>query len=288
VRERSAEPVLVDAATLESTPYSLSDGVLTLHDRTGDVQVMLGRPTRGWIRRLAPPLWRADITFGTEDAAIRGAWSALIAAIAGSAGVAWLTPLERMFLRESKLLQVETARQLDIPTPATAVCSGRDLLPASLGEDLVVKPLGRGHYTNAAGVEQVVWTHDLGRDSPVLDFLAGAPFIVQTRLHAQRHLRAVTVRDQCWVCELAAGNLPVDWRRDETAHESFAVASQPDVERDAVRITDALGLGYSSQDWIVTDGVAHLVDVNPAGQWLFLPDETASAITTAIASWLLR
>jgi hypothetical protein len=271
---------------LESTPYSLTDGVLTLHQPDGDVRVTLAPPTRGWIRRLAPPLWRPGATLGSESAAIRGAWSTLIASIAGSVGVAWLTPLERLFLRENKVLQVETAQRLAIPTPATAVCSHRDLLPASLGDDLVVKPLGRGHYTDTAGTEQVVWTTEIARDSPILDRLAGAPFIVQTRLNAERHLRAVTVRDRCWVCELAAGDLPVDWRSDASAHDSFVATSEPVVERDAIRIAEALGAGYSSQDWIVTNAVPHLIDLNPAGQWLFLPEETASAITRAIAAWL--
>jgi glutathione synthase/RimK-type ligase-like ATP-grasp enzyme len=286
MRNQGVQPVLVDVVTLETTPYVLCDGILTLHSPNGDVRVPLRSPTRGWIRRLAPPMWRAGVTLGTEDAAIRGAWSALITAVAGSADVAWLTPLERLFLRENKLLQVATARRLGIPTPPTAVCSRRDLLPTALGDELVVKPLGRGHYTDAAGTERVVWTTELDRSSELLDRLAGAPFIVQKRLHAERHLRAVTVTDRCWVCELSAGALAVDWRREEAAHHAFVLASNPEVERDAVRMAEAVGVGYSSQDWIVSDGVPHLIDLNPAGQWLFLPEDAASAVTAGIAAWL--
>ncbi len=287
LRARSVEPLLIDVGTLETTPYSLCDGALTLHAPDGDVRVTLGPPTRGWIRRLAPPLWRPGVTLGSADSAIRGAWSSLIAAVAGAPGVTWLTPLERLLLRENKLLQADTARRLGIPTPVTAVSSRRDLLPASLGDQLVVKPLGRSHYTDEAGAEQVVWTRDVSRDSPILDWLPGAPFIAQTRLYAERHLRAVTVEHKSWICELCADGLPVDWRREQAAHESFLVTSEPSVGRDAVRIADALGIGYSSQDWIVSDGIPHLIDLNPAGQWLFLPDEVASAITSAIASWLI-
>jgi hypothetical protein len=109
---------------------------------------------------------------------------------------------------------------------------------------------------------------------------------VQSRLTAERHLRAVTVKDQCWVCELAAGDLPVDWRRDEAAHDAFVAADERGVERDALRLAGAFGVGYSSQDWIVSDGVAHFIDLNPAGQWLFLPEPVASGTTSAIAQWL--
>jgi hypothetical protein len=46
-------------------------------------------------------------------------------------------------------------------------------------------------------------------------------------------------------------------------------------------------VGYSSQDWIVTaTGVSHFIDLNPAGQWLFLPNPGAREITDAIAEWL--
>lgn len=275
----------MDVTTFETNPYVLSHGGLHAGDH---IHLSLRPPMRGWIRRLAPPLWRPGVTLGGEGAAIRGAWTALIAAIASSTNITWLTPLERLFLRENKLLQAEVARRLQIAIPPTAVCSHRDLIPEALGDELIVKPLGRSQYTDAAGTEQVIWTSDVRRDSPVLDALAGAPFIVQKRLRSERHLRAVTVQDHCWVCELAAAELPVDWRREETSHHSFVIASEPGVEREALSMADALGVGYSSQDWIVSDEVPYFIDLNPAGQWLFLPEPAGSAITSAIARWLTQ
>jgi hypothetical protein len=271
---------------LEATAYSLSQGVLTLHRPTGDVRMTLSSSTRGWIRRLAPPHWRRSVTLGSKQAAIRGAWTTLVAAVAGAIEVVWLTPLERLFLRENKVLQACAADRLGIPTPALAVVSNRALIPSELGDRLVVKPLGSATYTDPDGTEQVVWTQEVSRDSLVLDKLAGAPFVIQARLEAERHLRVVTVDRQSWVCELTADDLPVDWRREERAHESFVATSEPAVGHDAVRLAMALGIGYSSQDWIVANGVAYFVDLNPAGQWLFLPNDVASAITRAIASWL--
>jgi hypothetical protein len=47
-------------------------------------------------------------------------------------------------------------------------------------------------------------------------------------------------------------------------------------------------LGYSSQDWVIAPtGAALFLDLNPAGQWLFLPADVAEAATTAIARWLI-
>jgi glutathione synthase/RimK-type ligase-like ATP-grasp enzyme len=286
LHERSVEPVLVDAAKLESVPYTLFRGVLTLYEDDHEVRVQLRHPTRGWIRRLAPPDWRRSVQLGSEEAAVRGAWASLVTAIAGSADVTWLTPLDRLFLRENKLLQEDIARRKGIPTPATTVVSSPDMIHADLGDTLAVKPLGAANYLDRAGTAKVVWAQTIDRGSSLLDRLGAAPFLLQARLEAERHLRAVTVGRQSWVCELAATDTALDWRQDDAAHDSFVVAVDPTVERDALRISEAFGVGYSSQDWVVTREGTYFLDLNPAGQWLFLPTDVASAVTAAIATWL--
>ena len=282
---KSVEPVLIDAARLEATPYSLRDNRLEIWREGGVDRVTLAAPTRGWIRRLAPPHWRRGAAQGSEEAAVRGAWTSLLTAIAGASDVAWLTPLERLVLRENKLLQQMIAKRLGIEVPATVLASDPARIPTEWGQRIVVKPLGAANYTDETGAERIVWTQELDRDSPLLDRLAGAPFILQRRLDAERHLRVVTVREQSWSCELT-GDHPLDWRRDDAAHHSFTAAAEPTVQAKAVELASELGIGYSSQDWIVADATPYFVDLNPAGQWLFLPDDVGAAVTGAIAAWL--
>lgn len=203
MRASGIEPFIVDVSTLEATPYSLSDRVLCLETGGGPKEVTLEARTRGWIRRLAPPHWRRGTRLGSEASAIRASWMALLASIAGDPEVTWLTPLDRLFLRENKLLQARVANRLGVPTPSTVVVSHREAIPSELGDRLIVKPLGPASFTASDGAEQVVWTHEITRESPVLDRLAGAPFIVQRYLQAERHLRVVTVQDAAWTCELA-------------------------------------------------------------------------------------
>src|SRR5579864_2746480 len=188
LRLRSVDPFFVDCAVLESMDFSLSDEVLTLHAAGSQRQIRLSTATRGWIRRLAPPAWRRSVMSGSREAAIRGAWTSLVAAVAGAREVTWLTPLERLFLRENKLLQARAAKALGIAAPQTAVVSQRALIPAELGNSLVVKPLGTATFTDSEGTERVVWARELGRDSPALDSMDGAPFLVQRLLKADRHL----------------------------------------------------------------------------------------------------
>lgn len=249
-------------------------------------RVRLDGSLRGWIRRLAPPLWRTPVTSGSEAWAVRSAWTSLLIAIASDPSVLWLTSLNRLFFAENKLLQVRAARQLGIAAPATAVVASASDIPDALGSPLVVKPLGPSHFTDDERGEQVLWSQPIERSAPQLAHLGGAPFILQQHLRADRHLRVVTVRERVWVCALDATGLPLDWRRNEEAHRAFEVSDDPDVAEAAKRIAEALGVGYSSQDWILSDGRPHFIELNPAGQWLFLPEPAASGVTAEIAAWL--
>jgi hypothetical protein len=99
----------------------------------------------------------------------------------------------------------------------------------------------------------------------------------------------VTVADRAWVATLDADGLPLDWRFHDPAHEAFVADRRQflAVLRQALAITQALNLGYSSQDWIETnEGELVFLDLNPAGQWLFLPDEIAGEVTVQIAEFL--
>lgn len=249
-------------------------------------RVRLDGRLRGWIRRLAPPRWRTPVTSGSEAWAIRSAWTSLLIAIASDPSVSWLTPLDRLFFAENKLLQARAADRLGIPVPATAVAATATDIPEQLGSPLVVKPLGPSHFTDDGGGEQVLWSHPLDRSAPELAHLKGAPFILQQHLDADRHLRVVTVRNRVWVCALDAAGLPLDWRRNEEAHGAFEPIEDADVADAARRIAGALGVGYSSQDWIASGKDRYFIELNPAGQWLFLPEPVASEVTGEIAVWL--
>lgn len=136
------------------------------------------------------------------------------------------------------------------------------------------------------GEAQVLWAQTLERNDERLVALAGAPFLVQEQIPAQRHLRVVTLQERAWCCALQADRLPVDWRRDDAAHHSFELSSDGEVEQAALRLAHDMGLGYSSQDWIDTGNGAVFIDLNPAGQWLFLPEPVSGAVARAIAEHL--
>jgi glutathione synthase/RimK-type ligase-like ATP-grasp enzyme len=249
--------------------------------------VPAGGEVRGWLRRLAPPQWRRDVAPSSHEGAVRAAWVALLIGIARSCAISWLSDIGCLFLAENKVVQQAAAAALGISTPASAVVSESEQIPAALGERFVAKPLGPGQFDDTEGRAQVVFAKELTRGAPELGALGGAPFLLQELLEAERHLRVVTVADRFWVCALEAHDLPLDWRREDRAHDAFEpTEGYPEVGACALELARKLGVGYSSQDWIVARGGRYFLDLNPGGQWLFLPEPVSSEVTAAIATWL--
>lgn len=78
----------------------------------------------------------------------------------------------------------------------------------------------------------------------------------------------------------------IDFRRDYDSL-TYRVCDVPEDTADGLRgLLDAFGLHYAALDFLVNDkGDWYLVDVNPSGQWAFVP-ELRAPITRALADLL--
>jgi hypothetical protein len=281
-------PVVIDADSLSRTQFSVSEGGVQLRSRPGEAPVDLGSPWRGWLRRIAPPEWESGVTIGSHEAVVMSSWLSLLAAIVRHPHGTWLSTIDAMTSTENKLSQYITASALGITVPSTRTTNVVDCV-GTIGGSLVAKPLGPTHFRHTDGRWLSVFTEPFDASSPQdVALLSGPPFLVQERLDAVAHLRVVTVRDRSWVCRLDASGLPLDWREEPRAHREWvASVKEPEVAANALRIAAEMGVGYSSQDWVVSaDGRRVFLDLNPAGQWLFLPTPTGRAVTAAIADFL--
>ena len=114
-----------------------------------------------------------------------------------------------------------------------------------------------------------------------------APFVAQARIEVRQHLRVVTAGRVVATAALEADMWPLDWRVADEAHYSWRRHESPEVETQAVQLAAELRVGFSSQDWLVPiSGPPMFIDLNPAGQWMFLPDDVADPITEQIVSFL--
>lgn len=277
----AGEALVVDARSLRQRSWSVEPGGARIDGR--DIKP----GARGWVRRVAPAGYQQGITLGSVEGAEHSAWLALITGLMRLDCVDWLSPFDVVMRAEGKLVQYAACEKLEILCPDTLVTSTSVGLRERFGGHVVVKPLGTGHFSDDDSTFKIVSAQTLATDDERLETLAGAPFIVQQHINAHAHLRVVTVLDEVFAARLDATDLPVDWRTDSAAHQNFQPYDLPDaIRKDALRLADELGVRYSSQDWAVTDAGAYFLDLNPVGQWLFLPDAVASRATNALAAWM--
>jgi hypothetical protein len=282
-----AGTVVVNGATLSGVLVRRDDDGWTLRDLSGaSAKVADGVHARGWIRRYAPSDWDQGVRLGSHSAAVLSARLSLLGALMRSRHVDWVSTCDRLTAAENKLLQYDTASALGIRAPATVISGDPTDVAAALGEPFVVKPLGVAHFDADDGPKAVFAQEIRARDLSGIDIL-DAPFIMQELVRAESHLRVVTVGSRAWVCELPAAGLPIDWRREALAHGAFEVTeNRSEVGRAGIELARALDVGYSSQDWIVDSTGACFVDLNPAGQWAFLPDPVPNEVARSIGQWL--
>ena len=276
------EPLLVDAPLLREEGFCLTEASL----RIGDISVTRSEPGRGWLRRYAPAQWGLGIESGSLAAAVHRAFLTLVGAIARMETLEWLTDIEAMLRAEDRLHQLTTAGAIGIAVPRTVVASTPADVVAHLGENFVVKPLSLGFFWTEAGA-RAVYTSELdAATASEIDF-GGAPFVAQEKICAERHLRVVTVGSRAWIASLSAEDRPLDWREQEGAHREWAMDADEQVGQQAIALARTLRVGYSSQDWLVRGEDRLFIDLNPGGQWLFLPEAVACSVTEAIADFLL-
>ena len=239
---------------------------------------------RGWLRRYAPSGWGMGIVAGSLDAATHRSFLTLVGSIARKSSCDWLTPIDNMLRAEDRLVQLDVAARLGILAPRTVVTSSAETAISELGSSFVVKPLSLGYFVTEDGPQAVFTSEMDATTARQLDF-GGAPFVAQQMIETERHFRVVTVGDRAWLASLEADGRPLDWRQQERAHREWQPGD--DKCRDqAIHLAKALGIGYSSQDWLGVGNQRFFIDLNPGGQWLFLPPETSGPVTRAIAEYL--
>ena len=278
VDELTSPATVLDAASLLHSPITLLDDQVIV----GGVPLAIGT---GWLRRLAPEGWAEAMSKPGVDAAARAAAMSALAAIARDERIRWLTPIEHLGAAENKPYQYRRARELGVPIPEWIVSTDPSAIPTS--GQWVSKPLGPGSFIDGDGKGWIVPTAqvDVTGDR---DVIARVPFILQRMIRATRHARVITVGSSVFSATLHADALPLDWRLSEAGHYGFEPTPVPEeVHSHAAAAARACGVGYSAQDWIRDElGRWWFVDLNPAGQWLFLPDDVSQAVTAAIANFL--
>jgi len=254
------------------------------------------RPDVVWYRRIgfeldADALHPADVAFASEQCAQFRA--GMFGALAPDAF--WVNPRANAVRAEQKVYQHARAIEAGLAMPPTLYSNDPARIRAFVGEQggtIAFKPLKaqtwRDQDTRWIPYTAAITAADLVED----DLLRAAPGIYQGLIEKAYELRVTFIGRRQFAAKVLSQQTDVgklDYRRSyhELRLEPYRL---PDaVAERCLALMDALGLVFGCFDFIVTPGGDYVfLEVNQAGQWLFIEAETEQPLLDAFCQMLVQ
>ena len=286
-----AEPLLFDTARFPgeirldmkhasgtySTAVAIIDGVR--HDLSA-VRVV-------WWRRPQPFSIQAEVTGGEDREFAYGECQAAVTGLWSSLNAQWVNPPGRDEVAARKVYQLKVASELGFRVPRTLVTNDPESAAAFVDAEGEA-----GTIYKAFSATERAWRETRllkPQERTQLSAVRFAPVIFQEHIRADIDLRITVIGEAMFSAEILSGETDyhVDFRM--TMH---AATIRPHVLPDEVvkklrAYMNALGLVYGAIDMRLTpDGEYVFLEINPAGQWLFIEERTGQPITAALVEYL--
>lgn len=245
--------------------------------RRGASTITVDSSTTVWWRR--PETGLPAIANPDEQALAADEIRALVPGVLDAVGVRWVDAPWTLLRSRQKAIQLAAARSCGANTPDFAIC----------GDQVAGQDFADGRRIVAKAVSTGVGLAPFVAEVPAeaLDRLGSCPTMLQELVPATADLRVITVGAQSltWTRPRTARTL--DWRSEDPAGSGFRYAPHDPTAGIASAIATRLGLAFSVQDWLEgPEGPPTFLEVNPQGQWLFLPG--AEEIAAPCLASLLR
>ncbi len=248
----------------------------------GDERLDLAEVRAIWWRRYQRPRVALELARSERSFAWRE-WYECIVGLLSATGA----PCINLPVREQqavKPLQLAIARRLGLALPETLITNdpqrARTFVERHRGEVVhkTLTPPERGFLPTQR------WHED--DDSLLMETLPLAPTIFQRVVAARREVRVTIVGAQLFAAELEPSPGEIDARLDLEA--PYRPHSLPAAVANQLRaLADALGLSYATVDLKLTDEGEYLfLELNPAGQFLYVEILTGLPISDAVADLL--
>ena len=252
---------------------------------TSKGRVDLRRARAGWWRRVrpfeaAPGVRSRDRVFAESET------SQAVFGMLDSLACAWINPRLPDEAAHHKPSQWTVAQQVGLRLPRTLVTNEPQAARRFIQEVGVGRTVFKAFLASTEDWREtrLVLREDLDR----LDSVRYAPVIFQEYVEGV-DLRITIVGEKVFAAAIDARktSYPVDMRMAVGEATVNAVTLPSDVVSGLRRLMDRLGLVYGAIDMRrADDGSYYFLEVNPAGQWLFVENRTGLPISQAVADSL--
>ncbi|MFE1437181.1 MvdC/MvdD family ATP grasp protein [Streptomyces sp. NPDC058739] len=256
--------------------------------RTPTAHARLERCRAAWWRRVRPfTVDRRLGTFRDQSFAISETGEALHG-LFHSLDCTWVNPPALDAIAHHKPYQWDVARRTGLCLPRTLVTNQAERARRFIRETGVGRTVFKGFVASADAWRETRLVRD--EDLTVLDAVRYAPVIFQEYVPGS-DLRVTIVGDNVFAAEIDASQTgyPVDMRMVVDEARMRPVELPAAVTDRLMRVMRALGLAFGAVDLRRrADGEYVFLEVNPAGQWLFVEERTGLPITEEVAALLSR
>ena len=196
---------------------------------------------------------------------------------------------------ERKPRQLSVARRCGLDIPRTIVSTDGAALrafAATVPGDVITKVV-TSLVVGDPIKGQVVMTSVIGdEDLASLADVEAVPVMLQEKLDKEREYRVTVVGERVFACSIDTRGdevADVDWRRRADGDGWQPDTLPDDVARALVRTAAQLGLTYGAADIVhTTDGRHVFLEINPAGEYLWVDALHDGAISRAIGEHLVQ
>lgn len=285
----STVPLLIDFSRFGKdfvATYVTHDGkpICSIRDKLGN-SFVLDSVEKVWWRRPQPflpdeILGRNLQHYVAEEC--RCFWGGVLSSISGAT---WFNHYDRHRIIDRKLTQLNIATQAGFKIPDTCVTSDK-----VLALKFLEKHSYRAIYKSFSGSEDF-WQPTrpyLKEYERHLACLVACPVIFQELIDAECEYRVTVINDRVFVArkETRKSRYKYDTRIDcALRHE---VSSLPlEIEKQLLRFMEFAEIRFGAFDLILsTAGEIYFIEINPAGQFLYIEEETGMDISEAMGAAL--
>lgn len=253
--------------------FAISNRAVSRGARSRAREVNLDDVAAVWYRRAIHPLPREDMpqphrTFVAGE--LCHLWTGLVL----DPHVIWVNPIERVFVAEHKLFQLQVARRLGIEIPKTIVSHSTDDLRRFVREvgNTICKPIFHGLLVDGQDRYSIYTRRITPTSLDDEESLQLCPVLLQEEIQRQADLRVTLIGDECFVAAIISSDSSLtDWRRPGLELQ-YSVATIPvAIESKCRAMMAELGLRYGAFDFIQTpEGQLVFLEINPTGEWAWL------------------
>ena len=254
----------------------------------GDHCYNLAQASAVWWRRPQAPIL-TDIRNAEVAAFTHNEWQEAVNGLWQLIGAPWMNPPARDEVAARKALQLKVAGELGLRIPRTLITSD----PSRAREFIHAQGLGKTVFKTFS-CTHAVWRETRLVKAPEMESLDSvrlAPVIFQEYIPAEADVRITVVGRRVFPAAIYSQDTdyPVDFRMALGQARTAPCELPSELAERLLALTERLGLVYGAIDCRRTpDGEYVFLEINTAGEFLFVEERTGLPITRAVVDWLIK